>query len=106
MLNTTTITREGTQIVIRGDLVFDTALQVLSDSRSLLALSAAWNICLAHVPHADSAGLALLIFWFRQARVQNKTVCVSDIPVQMQKLINVSGLNYILPLVPKVHSPV
>lgn len=97
-MSSATITREGDVLAIQGDLVFTTILKVLAESKPLLAALPVWTIDLGGVRHADSAGLALLTAWFRQARLQQTSLCFYNIPVQMQKIINVSGLSDILPI--------
>jgi len=56
------------------------------------------RIDLAGVPRADSAGLALLVCWVRQARQRNMRVVFRNVPGQMLKIADVSGLSTILPL--------
>ena len=92
------IAREGNAIRVRGDLSFETTEEVLLASQPILDALSCWEIELSEVRHADSAGLALLMTWFRQAKQQQKSVHFYGIPVQMQKLIDVSGLNSILPI--------
>jgi len=55
-------------------------------------------IDLAGVPRADSAGLALLVCWVRQARRHNVRLVFRNVPNQMLKIAGVSGLDGILPL--------
>ena len=52
----------------------------------------ALTIDLQQVTQADSAGLALLIEWLRQARKANVSLSFSNIPPQMLVLIRVNGL--------------
>ncbi len=56
------------------------------------------HIDLSGVPRADSAGLALLVCWVRQARQRNMRVEFRNVPDQMLKIAGVSGLSTILPL--------
>ncbi len=56
------------------------------------------HIDLAGVPRADSAGLALLVCWVRQARQRNIRVVFRNVPEQMLKIAGVSGLSAVLPL--------
>ncbi len=56
------------------------------------------RVDLAGVPRADSAGLALLVCWVRQARRRNIRIEFCNVPEQMLKIADVSGLRSILPL--------
>ncbi len=56
------------------------------------------RVDLAGVPRADSAGLALLVCWLRQARKRNIRIEFCDVPEQMLKIADVSALRSILPL--------
>ncbi len=53
---------------------------------------------LAGVQRVDSAGLALLLEWLREARRRSKEICFQNIPGQLAAIAKVSGLNDILPL--------
>jgi phospholipid transport system transporter-binding protein len=53
---------------------------------------------LAGVQRVDSAGLALLLEWLREARRRSKEIRFQNIPGQLAAIAKVSGLNDILPL--------
>ena len=46
----------------------------------------------------DSAGVALLIEWQRQAQKHNKSVCFINIPSQMLAIARLSGVDDLLSL--------
>jgi len=48
------------------------------------------------VSRADSAGVALLIEWLRQAKRNNKTIRFSNMPEQMHEIATVSGVDKLL----------
>lgn len=52
---------------------------------------------LAGVQRVDSAGLALLLEWLREARRRSKEIRFENIPEQLAAIAKVSGLNGILP---------
>ncbi len=56
------------------------------------------RIDLAGVEHANSAGLALLIHWWRAARQAQRELQFLHLPPQLQALAQVSGLESILPI--------
>jgi len=83
---------------IRGELTLATAKAVLSESTDLFGNAAKLDIDLANVTRADSAALALLMSWMRQAREGNKPIQFQHIPAQMLAIAKASGLDEILPL--------
>lgn len=52
---------------------------------------------LVGVTRVDSAGLALLLEWLREARRRSKEIRFQNIPAQLATIAKVSGLNGILP---------
>ncbi|KPJ93823.1 MAG: hypothetical protein AMJ53_06475 [Gammaproteobacteria bacterium SG8_11] len=54
------------------------------------------NIDLKAVSRSDSAGVALLIEWMRQAKKNHKTIRFDNIPEQMRELAEVSGVDKLL----------
>lgn len=52
---------------------------------------------LAGVQRVDSAGLALLLEWLREARRRSKEIRFENIPEQLAAIAKVSGLSDILP---------
>ncbi len=91
-MSETRVTDEGGgRFAVTGPLTFDTV-------HTLLALPAAdgtapITIDLTGVPRADSAGLALMLEWLRQARQKNRGLTFTHIPARLQDLIDVSGLS-------------
>jgi phospholipid transport system transporter-binding protein len=88
----TRVTQDGAgRFAVAGPLTFDTvhgllALPTMEAQESI-------TIDLAGVPRADSAGLALMLEWLRQARHNNRTLTFTHIPARLQDLIDVSGLS-------------
>ena len=48
------------------------------------------------VSRSDSAGVALLIEWMRQAKKHNKTIRFTNMPEQMHEIAMVSGVDKLL----------
>lgn len=76
---------------VSGPMTFDTV-------HTLIALpptdhSGPITVDLGGVPRADSAGLALMLEWLRQARQDNRTLTFTHVPARLQDLIAVSGLS-------------
>ncbi len=85
--------------LVSGELRFDTVPALLEHSRSLFAAGVpALQLDLQDVAHADSAGLALLIEWFRAARAAGQEISFINVPSQMLDMARVSGLDGVLPL--------
>ncbi|MGD8591487.1 MAG: STAS domain-containing protein [Gammaproteobacteria bacterium] len=53
-------------------------------------------IDLGAVVRSDSAGVALLIEWMRQAKKNNKTILFNNTPKQMHEIAMVSGVDKML----------
>ncbi len=85
-----------------GELSFASVPGLLRRSEEVFASAAeggrVLRVDLTGVPRADSAGLALLVCWVRQARRRNIRIEFCNVPEQMLKIANVSGLRSILPL--------
>ncbi|MEE9423059.1 MAG: STAS domain-containing protein [Gammaproteobacteria bacterium] len=84
------------QIQITGVLDYDTVPALLAQYRTQLASLPVWEIDLANVERSNSAGLALLITWLREARQQEKPVRLLNIPEQMLQIARVSDLEEML----------
>ncbi|HKJ08559.1 MAG TPA: STAS domain-containing protein, partial [Gammaproteobacteria bacterium] len=56
------------------------------------------EIELSGVTHSDSAGLALLVEWLRQARRRQVALRFSRVPPQMREIAHVTSLERILAL--------
>lgn len=83
---------------IRGLLTFTTVPDLLQHSASWLGKDVPVTVDLQQVTRADSAGLALMIEWLRQARAGNTELRFIHIPSQLATLIRVSGLQDLIPL--------
>jgi phospholipid transport system transporter-binding protein len=98
-VSATTITASGNDVFrVSGALTFDTARDLLQLSQSLFAQASKLNIDLSAVSGADSAGLALLIEWYRAASRANKTICFSNVPTQLHTLAKISDVEQLLSL--------
>jgi phospholipid transport system transporter-binding protein len=87
---------EDGRLRVSGELSFKTVPALISSSQVFFKKNN--DIDLADVSRADSAGVALLIEWRRQAQKQNKSVCFSNIPSQMLAIARLSGVNELLSL--------
>lgn len=79
-----------------GDLTFDTVGELFAQSVDVVDGSRDITLDLCNVTRTDSAGLALLVEWLRQARRQNVRIQVINMPVQMHSIARMSKLDGIL----------
>lgn len=85
--------------LVSGELRFDTVPALLERGRAMFAGGApALRLDLNEVSRADSAGLALLIEWFRAARAAGQEIAFVNVPPKMFAMARVSGLDDVLPL--------
>ena len=85
---------------LAGELSFATVPQIYAQGGTLFDGPAATLVLdLSDVERTDSAGLALLVEWLRQARHQRKDLRFRNIPAQLLAIAKASGLENILPLV-------
>jgi len=82
---------------VAGALTFETVPRLYQNSSSWFTGAGDLTIDLAQVERADSAGLALLIEWLRRARAANRSLRFANIPVPVQTLIRINGLQDALP---------
>jgi len=85
------------RVTVRGAMTFATVNALFEQSRDAWRPgSGSITIDLHDVAHADSAGVALLVEWFRLADTAGRTVTLANTPDQVERLIKVSGLSHLL----------
>jgi phospholipid transport system transporter-binding protein len=77
---------------VSGALTFETVPDLYQKSSSWFDGAGDLVLDLTQVGRADSAGLALLIEWLRRAQAANRTLRFANIPVPVQTLIRINGL--------------
>lgn len=90
--NKAVISGGGNRFEISGPLTFATVEQVAHLPNGWQAGSEPVVIDLRGVPRADSAGLALMVEWWREARSAGRALRIVNIPARLQDLIRVNGL--------------
>lgn len=96
---TATVALESGCLRIRGEMSFASVLALLEQTRPLLADGhGRLEIDLAEVSRVDSAGLALMIEWLRQAHHSQRELCFLHLPAQLRAIAEASDLDEILPL--------
>ncbi|MDQ2694724.1 MAG: STAS domain-containing protein [Pseudomonadota bacterium] len=83
---------------VAGELDFDAAVALRRAGEARFAGSGPLQIDLAGVTRSNSAGVALLVEWLRQARARNRPLRFIHVPAQMLAIIRVADLDGLLPL--------
>lgn len=86
------------RLLLEGELSFKTVVKLLADFQALPDQGNEIQIDLQGVSRADSAGLALLVEWMRNAQTLGKSIRFLNIPQQMLAIARVSSLDQVLPL--------
>ena len=76
-----------------GRLDFETVPLVWEKSLALFKSCNSLDIDFSAVTHSNSAGLALLIEWMRSARSNKQPIAFHHLPVQMQEIAKVCGVD-------------
>lgn len=86
------IARDDGAFAVEGELDFDSVAGLWDESLRLFQKPPA-RIDLAGVKHSNSAGVALLVEWLREAKAKGQELCFVNIPPQMVSIIEVADLN-------------
>jgi len=86
------------QLQLTGELDFKTVPLLAVGSEHLFDNGEQLDVDLGGVGRADSAGVALLIEWQRQALHQNKSIVFHNVPSQMLAIARLSGVDDLLSL--------
>ena len=97
-MTTATADREGDILRVRGELDFDSVADLWERVGPLFRADPIRRIDLSEVSRANSAGVALLVVWLRQARQQHRDLVFVNVPAQMRAIIEVADLDTVLPM--------
>lgn len=93
-MNKLTIVNEGSgTFIVDGDLTFFTIDKKTVNSFSFLTNNKQVTLDLGGVGNSDSAGLALMIEWIKNARTKRVQLKFRNIPPQILNLAKLSGLD-------------
>ncbi|MGI9305454.1 MAG: STAS domain-containing protein [Gammaproteobacteria bacterium] len=85
------------EYALAGELSFGSVPGLWQQSRQQLSTKdAAWRIDLQAVERSDSAGLALLLAWVRDARRHSIELSLSNPPAQLREIAGANGLQGVL----------
>lgn len=91
-------TSDGDTLHVQGDLDFDSVVGLLAATETLFADTSLSRIDLSGVSRSNSAGVALLVHWLRQARRHERELVFVNIPAQMWSIIQIADLDTLLPV--------
>ena len=89
-------TRDDGRIELAGDLTFDTVGALFARNMDAFSNGQKTVVDLAGITRADSAGLALLVEWLRQARRSQARLEVINMPEQMHSIASMCKLDGVL----------
>jgi len=92
--------RDDGVYVLRGELGFATVTPLLNHSNTMFVDGETDIVVdLAEISRADSAGLSLLIQWWRQALEQQRSISYIHLPDQMMAMAQLGGVDELLPII-------
>lgn len=84
------------RFALSGPLTFDSVPSLLDVGFRLFKERTSVTLDLGEVTRADSAGLALMVEWIREANQRNATIHFENIPSQMLAIARTSRLEHVL----------
>jgi phospholipid transport system transporter-binding protein len=81
---------------VQGAIVFDSVAALWRQSVDIFPREGVFQIDLAQVTRTDSAGLALLVEWLREASRRGARVELVNFPAQMLALAGAANLEHVL----------
>ena len=91
------IRREGPRITVSGPVTLANATRLLDEGRQHLA-EGARTVDLGEVTELDSALLALILAWLRDARAAKRELTFANVPQSLQTLARLYGVEELLPV--------
>jgi phospholipid transport system transporter-binding protein len=86
-----------TLTVHNAKTVLDAGLRAIADGQT--------QFDLAELTAVDSAAVATMLAWQRAARSSGKSLVFSNLPINLQSLVNLYGLSDLLHTVPRADLP-
>ena len=92
------ITREGESIRVNGDINHETVARLCKQGNQLIAEMDKPCVDFSHAEHCNSAGLALMMAWLRQAKQSGKRIAFLNVPSSLREAAKVCEVDGILGL--------
>ena len=90
------IRREGARLILSGPVTLSNVSSLLDEGRRHLA-EGVQTVDLGEVSEMDSALLALLLAWLRDARARDKPVVFANLPESLRTIAKLYGVDALLP---------
>ena len=90
------IRREGPRMIVSGPVTLANAGSLLVEGRRHLA-DGVQSVDLGEVSEMDSALLALLLAWLREARSRDRPLAFSNLPESVRTIARLYGVDSLLP---------
>ena len=90
------IRREGPRMVVSGPVTLANAAALLEEGRRHLA-DGVQTVDLGEVSEMDSALLALLLAWLREARRHERALAFANLPESLRTIARLYGVDRLLP---------
>jgi len=90
------IRREGARLVLSGPVTLGNAAEVLEEGRRHLA-EGVQTVDLGEVSEMDSALLALLLAWLRDARSRGNKLSFTNLPESLRTIAKLYGVDGLVP---------
>ena len=89
------IRREGPRMLVSGPVTLANVTALLEDGRRHLA-EGVQTVDLAEVSEMDSALLALLLAWLRDARARDQSIAFTNAPASLVTIARLYGVDRLL----------
>jgi phospholipid transport system transporter-binding protein len=90
------IRREGARLVVSGPVTLSNVASLLEEGRRHIG-EGVQTVDLGEVSEMDSALLALLLAWLRDARARDKPVVFANLPESLRTIAKLYGVDHLLP---------
>ena len=90
------IRREGARMIVSGPVTLGNVAALLEEGRRHLA-DGVQTVDLGEVSEMDSALLALLLAWLRDARVADRSLAFTHLPASLLTIARLYGVDRLLP---------
>ena len=90
------IRREGPRMIVSGPVTLANAAALLEEGRRHLA-DGVQTVDLAEVSEMDSALLALLLAWLREAHAREHPLSFTNLPESLRTIAQLYGVDRLLP---------
>jgi phospholipid transport system transporter-binding protein len=85
---------------VRGPVTFENLMALRAEGDEVIAAATGpVRMQLEDLDGGSSAAVALLMAWFRSATAREKAIEFVDVPKEVRKIIELSGMTEVLPLV-------